>query len=265
MNNFEKEIIILNACSSIINDMVNRSIFTICNKDDSLVVTDEEIQLLPHTEVHQKFFNILLVEFLSGPNKKILGLEQIPQNDKEIGYLYYLKGVCESPSLSPYDGKLQETVDDFIKWLKEEFIIEKCWFPSIDQQLDIKIARWQFIKICGDLSKHGFIRLDKRVEDIVSVFENNHVKINKEQAYLILPEFYEWFHNDVFNYHINTIAEFLNKINWAIYDYVRPIREDKNLKIQITNQVAENMYYDLQKFRPYVSKFNISKCLKMRY
>ncbi len=266
MDNLDREIVVLNACSSIINDMVNRSIFTVCGKNDSLVITNEELGLLPHTEVHQKFFNILLVELLSGPNKEVLGLEKIPENKNDIGYLYYLTSVAGNPQLNPNDYvKLQKSVNDFINWLEEECTVEKVWPSSIDKELNFKISRWQFIKICGDISKHGFIRLSKRIDDIISVLNKNNFPITKEQAYLVLPEFYEWFHNDIFNYHINTIAEFLNEINWSIYDYIKPIRDNIKLETKITNQVVESMYFDLKNFKPYIPRFKTSKYLKMRY
>jgi hypothetical protein len=266
MHNLEKNIIVLNACSSLINDMVNRSLFTVCGEKDSLIAYDEEIQILPHTEIHQKFFNILLVEFLSGLSKEALGLEKIPQNQKDIGYLYYLKNISYD---SIFDAKdytgLQKTVRDFLNWLDKKCTVKKVWLPSINTKLNLSIPRWQFIKICGDISKHGFIRLDKRVSDIVSVLKNNSIEVSKNQAYLVLPEFYEWFHNDIFNYHINTIVEFLNNINWAIYRYIRPIREDNYFVDTIANQVAKSMCYDLKSFKPYMPKFKTSVYLKKRY
>jgi hypothetical protein len=38
---------------------------------------------------------------------------------------------------------------------------------------------------------------------------------------LIIDEFYEWFHTNVFAYHSSAIAEFLNNLRWGIHDYLR--------------------------------------------
>jgi hypothetical protein len=47
--------------------------------------------------------------------------------------------------------------------------------------------------------------------------------VKTHDALLIMEEFYNQFHNDLFNYHISTIVELLNNLRWAIYEYLQPI------------------------------------------
>jgi hypothetical protein len=237
---------------------VNRSNFIILGQG-------EFIELAPVTEVHQRMFNILLVEFFSSSYKLVLGLDKIVEEKKRYGYLGYLETVYLDPKINVRkQTELKESVKNFISWLDKEFIVEKVWFSSIEVELDLKISRIDFIKICGDISKHGFIRLDKRIQDIKRILNNNSLSVSDEQAYLVLPEFYEWFHKDIFNYHVNTIAEFLNNINWSIHEYLDVLRKesapDKSLTL-----VAKSMYFDLKSFVPYLPRFKVADTLKKRY
>ena len=44
------------------------------------------------------------------------------------------------------------------------------------------------------------------------------------EPYLALDDFAAWFHDDVLDYHASQIAEFLNNIRWAVYEYLQPER-----------------------------------------
>jgi hypothetical protein len=100
-------------------------------------------------------------------------------------------------------------------------IVENVWLPSIELQTDIHVKRFTFIKICGNIGKHNFARLSRVVGDICAILEANGNKVSVDHGYLIIEEFYEWFHDNVFAYHSSAIAEFLNSIRWGIYDYLR--------------------------------------------
>ena len=54
------------------------------------------------------------------------------------------------------------------------------------------------------------------------MLEANGHTIDEGQAYLVLPEFYEWFHSDFFAYHSSTIAEYLNNLRLGIFTYLQP-------------------------------------------
>ena len=100
------------------------------------------------------------------------------------------------------------------------------------------------------------------------------------QAYLVLPEFYEWFHRDSFAYHSSTIAEYLNNLRLGIFAYLQPefaraYHEVEprpmyrfNIPTAITHPLAKEMYGDLMNMvraRPYMPRFEVSQYVKMRY
>ena len=78
------------------------------------------------------------------------------------------------------------------------------------------------MKICGDIAKHNFLRLSQNVKRLRRALEINGHTIDEGQAYLLLPEFYEWFHTNIFAYHSSTIAEYLNNLRLGIFAYLQP-------------------------------------------
>src|SRR3546814_3645722 len=47
--------------------------------------------------------------------------------------------------------------------------------------------------------------------------------MEEHQGYQAIESFSTWFYDHVFSYHTSTIAEFLNEIRWAIYEYLYPV------------------------------------------
>lgn len=145
----------------------------------------------------------------------------------------------------------------------------------------ITVKRISFIKICGNIAKHSFARLSKTVDEICEVLKANGTTIDHQQGYLVVPEFYEWFHTNVFSYHSSAIAEFLNNLRWGLYDYLRPefarsfTKDDPALIAyryifphDCNTAVARNMYWDLMnavRSQPYMPRFEVTRFLKMRY
>src|SRR5450432_1110765 len=111
--------------------------------------------------------------------------------------------------------------------------------------------------------------------DICEILKNNGTTIDADQGYLVVPEFYEWFHTHVFCYHSSAIAGFLNNIRWGIYDYLRPecrrsyTKDDPSSYRFIyppdcERPVAQTMYWDLMntvRAEPYMPKFVVTRYL----
>jgi len=265
----EKEIIYLKAIKQLIDEMVNFEVIKLLGED-------------PHSEIrfksmiHQKYFNIMLVDFLSCSDTKILG-EQQP-------YLKALTSICNAPHFNKNNSikSLSKSTKSFTDWLNKEFTVKKIWLPSIDLEADLSIKRIEFIKICGNISKHNFSRLSGVIKDLVAIFKRNNIALKNEDALVILEEFYEWFHTNILSYHSSAIAEFLNNIRWDIYEYLRPeynesIVYEKNHPHQkyrytfpkgVKNKFAKECYWNLMneiRSKPYMKKFKVTKYLKMRY
>ena len=91
----EQEIIVLRAVWDMIDGMVNYNNF---EKEHGTV----EAQLMFSTTTHQRLFNILLVDFLSKPQK---GTFDLPEANgpaiTDHTYLFYLRRICGEPKLNP--------------------------------------------------------------------------------------------------------------------------------------------------------------------
>jgi len=271
LNQIEKEVIFLRAIKELIDEMVNWEVVKLVGKD-------------PHSNIsfnsmtHQRFFNILLVDFLSCSDKKVLGVQ--------LSYLAALREICDSPNFNIDDSinSLAQATQEFSYWLEKEVTVEKVWLPAIDLEIDLTIKRIEFIKICGNISKHNFTRLSGVVRELKEIFARNNVTLEDEDTLLIIDEFYQWFHDDIFSYHSSAIAEFLNNIRWGIYEYLQPeyyrslvTNYDKELKLMrcrytypdgLSNRFAKACYWDLMndiRSEPFMKKFMVTQYLKMRY
>ena len=269
IENIERETIYLLAIKQFIDEMVNFEVVNLLSENP-----DAEVHFKSMT--HQKFFNIILVDFLSCADTEILGEKQ--------PYLRALASICEKPSFNKNNSinTLKEATQNFRDWLNKEFIVEKIWLPSIDLETNLSIKRIEFIKICGNLSKHNFSRLSGVAKEIIEIFKRNNHNLDDESALAIFEEFYDWFHNNIFSYHSSAIAKFLNNIRWGIYEYLQPEYNQSIVYVEndhynrykytypqgVNNKFAKECYWNLMneiRSKPYMKKFEVTKYLKMRY
>jgi hypothetical protein len=200
----------------------------------------------------------------------------------EMCMLFHLKQICNAPQFDPYGGdSIRTPLAAFTQWLEAECCVKDVWLPSINANLNIRVRRIAFIKICGNIAKHNFTRLSMNVGDICEILKLNGTDIDSDEGYLVIPEFYEWFHDNVLSYHSSTIAEFLNNIRWSIYEYLKPefcrsFTKDGSASISYrfiyppdcNSPVMRAMYWDLMnavRAKPYMPRFEVTKYLKMRY
>lgn len=217
-NETEQEVIALKAVWNLIDEMVNWNIFV---KHDEV----KDVTLMPTTSTHQQLFNILLLDFLTVMDAGAFDMPRPANGSSEAdkSYLFYLKRIAASPQLDPASGDLVGApTKAFVDWLETECTVEKVWLPSIDVEVTLKLKRISFIKICGNIAKHSFAGLSRNSKDIAEILSANGVKINDDQRFLVIPDFYEWFHRNILSYHLGAIAEFLNNIRVGIYDYLLP-------------------------------------------
>jgi hypothetical protein len=268
----EKEILVLKATLEPINSMINYAMLDLHHSDPNSSISFK-------TEVHQKYFNILLVDFLRSK------IYKIGENCVKS-----LKTILITPQYNQKIESLKKAIDDFDDWLEQEVEFEKdgetrkLWFPTIDCNISLKIKRKEFIEICGNISKHNPLAINRQAELIQKIFENNNVAIELTQALLVIEEFYEQFHNDLLSYHRSVIAEFLNNIRWGIYEYLQPLYKlsvkpywDERFRMNlyrydypedIKNSYIQKIFWDLMNdvcSKPYMPKFVVTKYLKMRY
>ncbi len=263
----ECEVILLKAINDHIEEMVNFEILEVCG-------TNPHSSILFKTMTHRKFFNILLVDFLSKTDSK----GPINQTTFLGGLLF----ICESPcfNINGSINLLKKVATDFKRWLDTKIKVD-IWLPSLDIQTEIHLPRCKFLKMTGDTSKHNYLRAISVAEELRMVLNTSGIPCTIEDALLALPDFYERFHTDILTYHASTIAEFLNNIRWGIFEYLQPefnnsIVQNKTNPIDysytcpknIISKYAKNCYWELMnivRVRPYMRKFQVTKYLKLRY
>jgi hypothetical protein len=263
----EREVIALRAVSELISSIVNFEVLSIFGKD-------------PHSEArfpsatHQKYFNIVLVDFLS----------RIDENIAPPGgsYIDALKSICAAPQFESHRSidHLRVAVTQLDSWLEERIYVE-TWMPSIDLQVDLSVTRSLVLRIGGNVSKHNFLRLGGTARELQRVLEESGTTVNIDQALLALSDVYDRFHRDILNYHSSTIAELLNNVRWGIHDYLLPefhrsFTPDSEDRIQyryvvpddIQSGLAIDCYWGAMndvRAGPFVRRFTATEWLKKRY
>lgn len=267
MKNTEQEIIILKAVKELIDEMVNFELMSLAGNDP-----DSNISFKSMT--HRRFFNIILVDFLSCTDKK--------RPIKQTSYLGGLRAIINGPSFDEDNSiqHLKTATQEFKEWLEQEVEVD-IWLPSIDKDTKLKTSRLSFLKMTGDISKHNYLRAVGVAKELKDILAKSDVNVGIEEALLALAEFYERFHTDILSYHSSTIAEFLNNIRWGIYYYLQPefqksivweSREPPKYRYtypeDIRSDFSKACYWELMnevRSEPYMRRFKVTKWLKLRY
>lgn len=267
LNDIENEVVFLKAVKELIDSMINFEVLDI-------VGNDPDCNVVLKTMTHQTYFNIILVDFLSCADVKGF----VKQNS----FLGALRYICENPSFDVNSSvsNLRVATNDFVQWLRHEAEVE-CWLPSIEAKIILKIPRIDFLKICGNISKHNFLRSIDIANSVKDILARNGKVIELDEALQVLGDFYERFHVDIFNYHSSTIAEYLNELRWGIYEYLQPefnraiiweVGPPPKYRYDIPNTLtvkfARDCYWDLMnevRMKPFMRRFKVTKYLKMRY
>lgn len=284
MNDIEREAIILNSAWEMIDGMVNWAIFM---KHENTAMNS----LMFQTRQHSLLFAILLGDFLSqiGAFKGDpvpLGLKAAPSNARpsDLTFLFHLRQVCADPKLGTDTTALRAAIESFAGWLEGEFTAPNVNLPAIEVVADLRTARLRYIKMCADIAKHSLARLATNVRHLRKLLEAAGHPVSEQEAYLAVENFFEWFHDDIFIYHSSQIAEFLNNIRWAIYDYLQPEFQrswhwtDKatvqfpiysyRVPAEITEPLALAMYWSAMnrsRSKPYMPRFVVTDAFKRYY
>lgn len=132
------------------------------------------------------------------------------------------------------------------------------------------------------------LRLSRTPKRIFDILQKSEPTLDIEDAFSVLEEFYEWFHRDVFYYHLTKISELLNNIGWGIqtylsYEYSRsytvdPEKTEKygmgldfyyfQYPSAVQSKLGKYYYWDLMneiRAGMYIPRFSTSKYLEGRY
>lgn len=283
MTDTERETIILNSAWEMIDGMVNWAMFV---RNERTGPTDLIFQI----SAHSRLFLILLGDFLSEirafkGDPVPLGLRTAPSNARlsDLTFLFHLRQVCAHPKLGADAAALSSAVESFADWLESEFTASQVNLHSINVVADFRVTRLRYIKMYGDIAKHNLARLSTNARHLRKLLEAAGHKVGEQEAYLALESFFEWFHG-IFDYHSSQIAEFLNNIRWAIFEYLQPefLRSwylvgnaiqrppvySYRVPVEIAEPVGAAMYWDLMnrlRAKPYMEHFEVGNYLKRRY
>lgn len=263
----EQEVILLRNVYDHIGEMVNFSLLEIQDYQGKSLIMFKDMN-------QRKLFFILLVDFLSVTDKK--------GPIEQISFLGGLLKICENPQLvqNQSEKELRDVVQRFRNWLHERRSIE-IWIPSINQLVKLSIPRLDALKMTGDISKHNYLRASTVVERLREILKESGIEISFDQAMLVLPEFYERFHDDILIYLSSHICEFLNDIRWAIHKYLRPeftmsfhrtkesiVGYNYIIPPNIRSVYAKDCYWELMnemRQEPYMKQFVVSEAFKSQY
>ena len=278
MNDVEQEAIILNSAWSMIDDMVNWTMFPDTDLTGSTVLQFKSRE-------HARLFIILLTDFLSHvrdskPDSTAHKLRTVPSDalGADRTFIFYLRQVCRRPQLGTDLTELDVKVEQFADWLEERITSNGVNLPSISVVTDVTVKRLLYIKLCGNIAKHNLSRLDQTISGLRRLLEEAGHDVSVKEAYLATENFFDWFFDDIFIFHSNQIIEFLNDIRWALYNYLQPEYRRSwhstggfhggygfHVPVAITDPVARTMYWDLMnrvRFKPFLDQFVIHAAFK---
>lgn len=282
LNTLEREAIILNSAYEMINDMVNWALFA---KQDGA----EHAPRMFNNRQDRRLFVVLLGDFLSQVRAykgepAPLGLLAHPSDARssDLTFLFHLRQVFADPQFGERADELKAAVEDFATWLETEFIAPRVNLSSIGVVADLRISRYRYLKMCGDIAKHNLSRLAGNVKHLRSLLEASGNPVSEQDGYLAIANFFEWFHDDILICHAGALAEFLNNIRWAIFEYLRPeyLRSwhrpegmpepfyGFRIPENCTEPVARSMYWDLMnnvRAKPWMPRFTSDPAMKSLY
>lgn len=262
----EKQIINIKSITETLDSILGHHLIDLHGETDNT-------EVLFKTDGCKMYFFLTLIDLFSNFKFSLVDSEMSTGIDRIIEF-------AENPLINnPNVDKLKESITQFNTWLNEECEYEKIWLPSIEKEASLKVKRKEYLKICGNISKHCFMRLDRMQELLKKIFNRNGIELNDEKAIMILPEFYEWFHEHIMSYLSSYIIEMLNNIRWGIQEYLKPLFEESiisgdngyyryNYPEEIQSELGKHCFWDLMnevRRGPYLKKFEIPSYKKERY
>lgn len=261
----EREVILLLTARQSIQSMVNHASLTILEEEPGYCT------IRPHEAAQAELFNIRLLDFLS-PVRHLNGNPTL---------LRALQSICEAPTLIPasHIEYLKDAVQAMSTWLHTTVEFERIWLPAINLELTLPMKRIEFLRICGNIAKHHAFHLNKVIADLLTIIQRTSPNCSEEDAFLTLHEFYQWFHQDIFYYHLTKICELLNNIDWGIQHSLKPVYETAYQQVDavqykfaypsdVNDSVARYSFWELMntvRSGPYVQPFQTWKYLTLCY
>ncbi len=132
--------------------------------------------------------------------------------------------VCNEPKLGGKEEikPLSKSSSNLKSWLEKKINVE-IYLSEIEKQVKIELSRYQYIKFCGNMSKHSLGRLGNVANDIRKIFKSNNIEIDIQEVFKSRENILDRFRADIFLYQSSTIVEMLLEIRWSIAEYLKPV------------------------------------------
>lgn len=263
----ENEAVFLDATVRLIDTMLSPEVVKVQRSAEGAVAS------FP-SAINLRYFNIILVDFLSQTDRKAPVLPS--------SYLGALDAIIAAPVFSSGNSgdELRLATDSFREWLNREVAIE-VWLPSIPVETTLHMSRLRFLIMAGNISKHDMLRAVGVASELQASLAKAGHSVPLDGSLLALGDFFERYHTDLLAYHASTIAEFLNNIRWGIHDYLQPefVRSlvwDTNDPIRyrftypdgLSHPFARECYWNLMnemRHPPQHPRFAVPHYFKLRY
>lgn len=266
-NPMERDVILLHSATESLDSVLNLFLIGLSSKT-------EIANAYFHTQAHQTLFYIYLVDILS--------VESIFFSEKKHTTLSMLSSLLSRNTIIHGDTTtLKSTIIDFENWLNTSVSID-AWLATISTQANLNITRLEFIKICGNISKHNTANLTNISKRISTILTRSGVSHNDLDRFTVIEDFENIFSYNIMEYHSTTIIYMLNNIRWELHSLLKVILDTSleyyiendtrkwryRIPHQITNSYAINCFWGLMnrtKQGPYIRKFSVDPVFMKRY
>lgn len=216
--------------------------------------------------MHQKYFYVLVLDFLSkNSDKRLVG--------ESMSCLDSLEVLAQKPLLAGKSDSLNDSLVAFRKWLNKK-LVRKIFLG--EGSVEVELTRQELIYISANISKHHFGHLTSVISKIKRADKGQNEDYEIVQG---LEAIYFDLHENVLNYHGSVIAQFLNDIRIGIYDYLLPEYKRSYTKLDegyyryiypvgIESELGMSCYWNIMNFvrgKPYMKSFVAHEYLTMRY
>lgn len=127
----------------------------------------------------------------SGEDPVPFGLCKSPINSRPTDrtFIFHLRQVCCRPCLGQNVRPLRNQTKAFENWLEESFEADGINLTAIDLVCNLRVERYKYLQMCGDIAKHSLPRLSINMRHLKNLIEEAGHEITDQQSYLAIPIF----------------------------------------------------------------------------
>ena len=212
LNPSEQEVVNLCICYEAAYDIANYQLFSVRPISDDAGGCQVDFM----SSLARELFLIRLLDFAKeGGSSDLTG--------SSGSCLYVLTGLAANPQLGVGEGleALKGATRALTSWLEQSPRVS-MWLPTLDIDAKISVPRKLLLEIAANQSKHNIARLTGVAGKIYKALVEHGYPVSPERIPLALEDIREHLQGNLFAYYGTWLAQLVNDICWAIFDYLRP-------------------------------------------